>query len=111
MACPVGDPCVSRLVIGQDTAYLVSWHEAKHQAQLLAIDATGRVKPGWPVALDHSYGWFSAPQLGSDGTIFIDTKPGADDGPSALWALAPDGSRRQGWPISMPGWGNFSTRP
>ena len=111
MACPVGDPCVSRLVIGQDTAYLVSWHEAKHQAQLLAIDATGRVKPGWPVALDHSYGWFSAPQLGSDGTIFIDTKPGADDGPSALWALAPDGSRRQGWPISMPGWGAFQPGP
>jgi hypothetical protein len=111
IACPVGDPCVSRLVVGQDTAYLVSWHKAKHQTQLLAIDATGRVKPGWPVALDDSYGWFSTPQLGSDETIYIQTKPGADDGPSALWAIAPDGSRRRGWPVSMPDWGAFQTGP
>jgi hypothetical protein len=111
VACPVDEPCASHLVMGQDTVYLVSWHQAKNQAQLLAIDATGRVKPGWPVTLDDSYGWFSAPQLGSDGTILIVTKPDGGDGPSMLWALAPDGSPRPGWPISAPDFGAFQPGP
>ncbi len=110
--CPMSDACVSRLVLGsQDTVHLMSWHKANRQTQILAIDPTGRVKPGWPVALDDAYGWFSAPHLGSDGTLFIETKPGADDGPSALWALAPDGSRRPGWPISIADFGGWRPGP
>jgi hypothetical protein len=110
--CPLGDPCVSRLVVGTGgVTYLVNWHQARAQTQLIAIDAAGEIVPGWPVALDDSYGWWMQPQLASDGTLLIDTVPGTDVSPVSLLALTADGSTRSGWPLVVPGFGGFQPGP
>jgi outer membrane protein assembly factor BamB len=112
VSCALGDECGSTLIMGsQDTVYLKSWHRANQQTQILAIDPTGRVKSGWPVALDDWDGWSSPPQIGSDGTLVIDVKSENDYGPSTLWALAPDGSPRPGWPIVLGDFGRFQLGP
>ena len=111
-ACPPGEPCVSRLVIGSDgNAYLATWHQANGQTQLIAIDAAGEIRPGWPVALANSYGWWSEPELSSDGTLFILTWPLGGDSPANLSAVAPDGSLRQGWPVPVPGISGYLLGP
>jgi hypothetical protein len=116
-----GYECGTTLIMGpQDTVYLKTWHRVNHQTQILAIDAAGRVKPGWPVALDDWYGWSSTPQIAPDGTVITDAKGETRYGPSAsatdyvpsrLWALAPDGSPRQGWPIDLGEPGHFQLGP
>jgi outer membrane protein assembly factor BamB len=110
-SCALFDECGSTLIMGSpDTVYLKSWHPV-HQTQVLAIDGTGRVTPGWPVALDGWDGRSSPPQIGSDGTLVIDVKSENDYGPSTLWALAPDGSPRPGWPIVLGDFGRFQLGP
>jgi outer membrane protein assembly factor BamB len=101
--CPEGDPCFSSLAVGSDgTAYRTSWHHTQEQTQLIAIDASGEVMPGWPVALDAPGVWWSNVQLGSDGTLFILSVPDGSESPPSLAAYGPDGSLRDGWPVSVP---------
>ena len=73
------------------------------EQQLISIDSAGRVKSGWPLNLPDGWWWWSplAPRLASDGTLFLSAISNGGDGPS-LWAIAPDGSSRPGWPISVP---------
>jgi outer membrane protein assembly factor BamB len=112
VSCAPGDECGSTLIMGSpDTVYLKTWHRVNHQTQILAIDATGRVKRGWPVALNDWNGWSSPPQIGSDGTLVIAVKSETDYGPSKLWALAPDGRPRPGWPIVLGDFGRFQLGP
>ncbi len=72
---------------------------------IVMIDAAGEVIPGWPVALDGverlDSAWGAAVQLGPDGTVYaLGTL--ADRGEMArLWALAPDGTPRQGFPVTL----------
>jgi hypothetical protein len=111
-ACPAGDPLVSHLIIGSDgTAYLRTWHATRDQQQLFAIDALGKIKPGWPVALADHDGWWSDSRLGSDGTLFILTRPTGSESPARLSALAPDGRSRPGWPVSVPDIGGYLLGP
>ena len=110
--CLASDPCVSYLVIGSDgTVYLVTWDKTRGQQQIIAIDGAGKVRTGWPVALDDEYGWWSYPQVVSDGTLFIEITPSEADDAFRLWALAPDGSPRPGWPLSVPTAGRFQLGP
>ena len=111
-ACPVFDPCSSFLVIGSDgTAYLTHWHQTERQTRITAIDAVGKIKIGWPVAAADLYGWFSEPQLSSDGTVFILTWPAGGNRAANLLAFTPAGSPRRGWPVSVPVGGGFRPGP
>jgi outer membrane protein assembly factor BamB len=110
--CLASDPCVSYLVIGSEgTVYLVTWAKTRGQQQIIAIDGAGKVRAGWPVALDDEYGWWSYPQVGSDGTLFMEITPSEAEDAFRLWALAPDGSPRPGWPLSVPTAGRFQLGP
>lgn len=103
-ACLGAEPCVTFLILGSDgTAYVTSWPQTQDQTQIMAIDAAGEMKPGWPVAVTERYGWFSYPQLGSDGTLFVLTHPDGGDSQASLAAFDPDGSLRPGWPVPLPG--------
>ncbi|MEA2609301.1 MAG: hypothetical protein QOJ75_1544 [Chloroflexota bacterium] len=112
-ACVSGDQCSSYLVIGAGgTAYLSSWHQTRNQTQLIAIDGDGKVVPGWPVAVDDSYGYWAEPELGADGTLFI--LSGFDERENAwtsLSAFAADGSPRPGWPVSLAAIAGFRVGP
>lgn len=102
-SCSTSAPC--GLVVGSDgTAYLTSGYQKGDQTQIIAIDAAGRTKPGWPVALDHKHWSWSDPKLGTDGTVFILSRFNGTESPTALslWAFASDGSPRPGWPVSVP---------
>jgi hypothetical protein len=103
-ACLAGPECVILLIVGPDrTAYLTVWHQTQNQTQIIAIDAAGEIKPGWPIAVTERYGWFSDPRLGSDGTLFISTHPDGGDSEASLAAYDPDASLRPGWPVPLPG--------
>lgn len=103
-ACFAGEPCVSHLIVGSDgTAYLSSWRDTEDQTEIIAIDAAGKIKPGWPVAVAERYGWFSDAMLGSDGTLFILSRPDGSEGQAILSAFEPDGSLRPGWPVPITG--------
>jgi outer membrane protein assembly factor BamB len=103
-ACLEAVPCVIRLIVGSDrTVYLTSWHQTQDQTQIIAIDAAGEIRPGWPIAVREPYGWFSYPQLGSDGTLFILSRPDGSEGQAILSAFEPDGSLRPGWPVPITG--------
>ena len=111
-ACLASASCSSFLILGSDgTAYLSSWHQTDVQTRIIAIDAVGKIKVGWPVAAPDLYGWFSEPQLSSDGTVFIATWPAGGDHAANLLAFAPDGSARRGWPVSVPVGGGFRPGP
>jgi hypothetical protein len=95
---------VTNLILGSDgTVYVTNWHQTQEQTQFIAIDAAGEIRPGWPVAVTEQYGWFSDPQLGSDGTLFVVTHPDGGDGQASLAAFDHDGSLRPGWPVPLPG--------
>ena len=61
------------------------------------LDAAGHLVAGWPVTLPFP-GWVGATALGADGTYYV-------AGPGVVAAYAPDGSRRPGWPVTLPGGG------
>jgi hypothetical protein len=110
--CPEGDPCFSSLAVGSDgTAYRTSWHHTQQQTQLIAIDASGEVMPGWPVVLDAPGVWWSNVQLGVDGTLFILSEPDGSESPPRLLAYGPDGSPRSGWPVSVPDQSDYLLGP
>ncbi|MDO8483774.1 MAG: hypothetical protein Q7S35_02375 [Candidatus Limnocylindrales bacterium] len=115
----VDDPCYPPgLDIGPNgTAYLIIQRPAG--PRLIAIDASGNVKPGWPVALDDQ-DW-SNQQFGSDGTVFLIRRPigtptyedsrGVVDDDAQLWAFGPDGKVRSGWPVPVPNIRGFLLGP
>ncbi len=109
-ACPSGGrPCQSFLDISVNgIAYLTHWR-ATGGPQILAIDASGKVKSGWPVSLDGKLYW-SDMQVGSDGTMFIlsNNDESADE---RLWAFTSDGKARAGWPVAVPGIGAYRLGP
>ncbi len=111
-ACPSGGaPCYSLLKIGSNgTAYLTAWREAGGQ-QVMAVDASGKVMPGWPVVPDADDGWWSNAQVGSDGTLFILGVPDGRETPALLAAYAPDGSLRDGWPVAVPDLSDYLLGP
>jgi hypothetical protein len=104
-ACSNGGNCQPNdLNIGPDgTAFVSHWRESGG-LQILAIDPSGRIKPGWPVAPGASGGlWWEDVRLGSDGTLFMLGVP--DDGISAetsIAAFGPDGKLLAGWPVPVP---------
>jgi outer membrane protein assembly factor BamB len=103
-ACFPDVPCVTFLVVGSDrTAYVTSWRQSQDHTQIFAIDAAGELRPGWPIAVPERYGWFSEPQLGPDGTLFISTYPDGGDTKASLAAYGPDGDLRPGWPVPLEG--------
>jgi outer membrane protein assembly factor BamB len=87
--------------------------------RLIAVDASGRVKPGWPISLDDQ-DW-SGQQLGSDGSLFLVRRPtgtptydpsrGVIDDDAELWAFGPDGNPRSGWPVPVPNIGGYLIGP
>ena len=72
----------------------------------VALDANGRLVPGWPVALPGFPLCYAAPcastAAGADGTWYalaqLDGAPDAE-----ILALHPDGTRVSGWPVRVPG--------
>jgi hypothetical protein len=104
-ACSNGGNCApAGLNFGPDgTAFISHWRESGG-LQILAVDPSGKIKPGWPVAPGASGGlWWSNVQLGSNGTLFMLGEP--DDGiqpETSVTAFGPDGKPRPGWPIPVP---------
>jgi len=104
-ACSNGGNCLPNdLNIGPDgTTFVSHWRESGG-LQLLAVDPSGRIKPGWPVAPGASGGlWWADMHLGADGTLFMYGIP--DDGvqpDSSITAFGPDGKLRAGWPVTVP---------
>ncbi len=107
-----------RLVIDPNgTAYLTS--ERPVSPRIIAIDASGAVEPGWPIDLDDRE--WSDQQVGADGSVFMVRRPigtptwdearGRVDDDAELFAFAPDGMPRPGWPVAVPDIRGFSVGP
>jgi hypothetical protein len=110
-ACPAGGYCFNRVEFGPDgTAYLSHWRHAGG-LEVIAIDASGAIVPGWPVGPGGQGVWWSNVQVGSDGTLFILRLPDGSESPASLAAYAPDGSPRPGWPVSVPDVGGYALGP
>ena len=115
----IDDPCPAPDVdISPDgTAYLTS--QRAEGPRILAVDASGRIKAGWPINLDDQ-DW-SRPQLGADGSLFMVGRPagtptydpsrGIIDDDAMLWAFGPDGKPRSGWPVATPNIGGYLIGP
>ena len=113
------DPCypLTVTVALNGTAYLTSPRTGG--VQLIAIDPSGVVKPGWPIALDDR-DWYHQ-QLGPDGTMYLVGRPtgtprwdpvkGVIDNDAQLWAYGPNGRLRSGWPIPVPNIDGFLIDP
>ena len=101
--------CCSDLAIGAEGTVLL-WREGG-RLQLVAVNAAGEIVPGWPVARDDQGMWWSNAQVGTDGTVFILRSPDRSVSPASLWAFAPDGSLRPGWPVSVPDVGGYLLGP
>lgn len=99
-ACVAGE-CYNELQVGPNgTAYL-SLSRQVGGLQVIAIDASGGIVPGWPVVPDAEGVWWSNAQVGSDGTLFILGQPDGSESPASLAAFAPDASPRPGWPVTV----------
>lgn len=105
------DRVVDALVVASDgTAYVVE--SGPSGTQVVALDAAGQMKPGWPVALPGGPacgGVSCGPSgalIGADGTLYEQVATStANSAPIEIVALAPDGSERPGWPVRVPGEG------
>ncbi len=72
---------------------------------IVVIDQAGRVVPGWPVRLDGverlDSVWGAAVRLGPDGTVYALGTPNDPGEMTRLWAYAPNGSLRHGFPVTL----------
>jgi hypothetical protein len=72
---------------------------------IVVIDQVGRIVPGWPVRVDgvERLGsmWGAAVQLGPGGTVYALGTPNDLGEMARLWAYAPDGSLRHGFPVTL----------
>lgn len=111
-ACSDGYSCLGGLEIGSNGIAYVSGAGDGPRRQLLAIDASGGVKPGWPVSVEFGEWTWTQMKVGPDGTLFFGWSglPGVKS-VANLWAIAPDGSTRSGWPVTVPGVRGFHLGP
>ena len=77
------------------------------QGKVYALDATGRVRTGWPFA-PKGIAAFATPAISSDGTVYAlglaygKHAPQAPDSNAAwIWALDPSGHVMPGWPQTV----------
>jgi hypothetical protein len=114
--------CFVHVNLGSDgTIWLNAYRQDTGGMDLIAIDASGKIKPGWPVDMDDHPGWWSNQQIGPDGTVFVvwrpvgrpiyDEESGVTDDIVELWAFAPDGRPRPSWPVSVPEIGGYLFGP
>ncbi|MGC8635273.1 MAG: hypothetical protein ACP5VP_11570 [Candidatus Limnocylindrales bacterium] len=99
----------SLVVAGDGTAYVSTAHyptQSVSDQQLVALDPSGHVRPGWPVAFGSIGGCQPAPcspiwpTLGSDGAWYaLVAAPGSGPEGTTLVALRPDGTEKPGWPV------------
>lgn len=132
-ACPAGepyntddprtaaadDPCYPPTIeiAPNGNAYVTSGKSVS--PRLIAIDASGKVLPGWPIELD-DHEW-SDQRLAADGSVFLVRRPvgtpthdenrGRVDDDAELWAFGPNGKRRAGWPVPVPNIGGYLISP
>jgi outer membrane protein assembly factor BamB len=100
--CPSSALCHSLLDIGSDGAVVLTrWRDAGG-LEAIAIDAAGRVRPGWPVFPDPAGMWWSNAKLASDGTLFMMARPDGSDKPARLGRFGVDGRPVPGWPVAIP---------
>jgi hypothetical protein len=100
--CLSGSACFDSVAFGPNgTAYLSHWRQVGG-LQVIAIDASARKVPGWPIAPEGRGVWWSNAQVGSDGTLFMLRKPDGSEKPGIVAAFGPDGRPRPGWPVSVP---------
>jgi hypothetical protein len=74
-------------------------------ARVEALDASGSMRPGWPVSLGG--GWVAGLVVAGDGSIMVTTHGGTTnqgrDVAARLYRLGPDGRVAPGWPVSIDG--------
>jgi outer membrane protein assembly factor BamB len=110
-SCLAGGYCFNRLEFGPNgTAYLSLWRQVGG-LQVIAIDASGGIVPGWPVVPDAQGMWWLNAHVASDGTLFILGLPDGSDSPASLAAFAPDGRPRPGWPVTVPDQSDYLLGP
>lgn len=85
------------------TMYLALAGVGTSPSQVVAYDAAGAVKTGWPTDLPSGYGPFAggeAPVIGNDGTVYeAATK---SDWTGVVVAFDPSGKVLPGWPYVLP---------
>ncbi len=85
-----------------DSAVVLGCTSSKEgTATIVSLDGAGRILPGWPVTFHDVSGLADGIQVGPDGTVYALLEPTGNVAMPRLWALAPDGSRRAGFPISF----------
>jgi outer membrane protein assembly factor BamB len=102
-ACSAAGRCLPNgLDIGPDGTVFVSHWRGGGGLQFLAVDASGRIKPGWPVVPAGAGMYWESPQIAADGTLFVLGRPDGGKAPASIAAFGPDGKPRNGWPVSVP---------
>ncbi|HEY6569809.1 MAG TPA: hypothetical protein VIZ22_05940 [Candidatus Limnocylindrales bacterium] len=103
-ACIVGSGCApGDLTFGLDGDLYVSHPRKSRGLRVLALDASGRIKPGWPVEPPRDGLHWGDLQIGGDGTLYLLGVPDGGGTRSRIAAFGRDGSRRPGWPVPVPG--------
>lgn len=92
---------------GQDgSIYVAQGGLGTSPSKVVAFDAAGNGKAGWPVALPAGYGPFSdgtrplSPVVGDDGTVYVAAINSSLVG--YVMAFDPSGNLLPGWPYSLP---------
>ena len=111
-ACSNEGRCMpNALDIGPDGTIFVShWREAGG-LQVLAIGASGSIKPGWPIASSTAGVYWNNQQVASDGTLVILSLPDGSETSASIAAFGPDGRSPTGWPVSVPDHSNYVLGP
>jgi hypothetical protein len=92
----------SEPVFGPDgTVYhLASDAEGNYRRSVVALDAAGHVKPGWPIEAPRG-SVFGSLTAGADGSAYVDECGGPEVG-CVLHRLGVDGRDLAGWPSEVP---------
>jgi hypothetical protein len=88
-------------VIGADgTVYLLERARGTDRPAIVALDAGGRVKPGWPIVAP-ARADFGALAASPDGSVYLEEHASLEIG-SVLHRLGADGRDLPGWPLAVP---------
>lgn len=85
---------------------------------VLALDASGKTRPGWPISLPAQHGLLRSlpgvsasapdpPQVGSDGTVYFGAGASDPSSPGLLEEVDPSGRPKPGFPSSID-WASMS---